>query len=140
MSKNTSNSILVVDDNPNNLRLLVKILAEKGYRVRPSLSGEHAMASIEKEPPDLILLDIHMPGLNGYEVCRHIKADKEKANIPVVFISSMDGLLEKREAFSAGGADYITKPFKINEVLARVETHLANMLLTSKCDVEGYIE
>lgn len=124
MSKNTTNSILIVDDNPDNLRLLLGILADKGYRVRPTANGEHAIASIEKEPPDLILLDIMMPGLSGFEVCSHLKANEVTAGIPVIFISALNEISSKTQAFEAGGVDYITKPFNSSEVLARIETHL----------------
>ncbi len=121
---NANSSILIVDDTPDNLRLLAGILATREYRVRPVSNGEHAMVSIRKEPPDLILLDIMMPGMDGYEVCRRLKAEKDTASIPVIFISALHDTIDKVKAFSLGAVDYITKPFKSEEVLARVKTHL----------------
>lgn len=124
MTEDKTNSILVVDDNPDNLRLLLGILSSKGYRVRPTSSGEHAIASITKEQPDLILLDIMMPGIDGFEVCRRLKSEEKTASIPIIFISALDEISDKTKAFSAGGVDYVTKPFNTQEVLARIKTHL----------------
>ena len=121
---NKNSSILIVDDTPENLRLLAIILSGRGYRVRPVSNGEHAMVSIRKEQPDLILLDIMMPDMDGYEVCRQLKSDKETASIPVIFISALYETIDKVKAFDQGGVDYITKPFKTEEVMARVKTHL----------------
>ena len=118
-------NILLVDDNPNNLRLLSQILSERGYSPRAVTSGSRALASAEMIPPDLILLDIRMPEMDGYEVCRQLKANPKTAGIPVLFISALDDIQDKMKAFSAGGVDYITKPFQLEEVIARVETHLA---------------
>jgi len=118
-------SILIVDDTPANLRLLAQMLAERGYQVRPVPDGELALAAIRAEPPDLILLDIRMPEMDGYEVCRRLKADSQTRDIPVIFISALDETQGKVKAFTMGGVDYITKPFQIEEVLARVQTHLA---------------
>jgi sigma-B regulation protein RsbU (phosphoserine phosphatase) len=118
-------NILIVDDTPANLRLLAKMLAEQGYRVRPVPDGSLALAAARAEPPDLILLDIRMPGMNGYEVCEHLKADAPTRDIPIVFISALGETQDKVKAFTAGGVDYVTKPFQVEEVLARVETHLA---------------
>ncbi len=118
-------SILIVDDAPANLRLLSQMLAERGYHVRAATSGERALASVRAAPPDLILLDLRMPGLNGYEVCQLLKADRHTRDIPVLFISALDETRDKVQAFAVGGVDYITKPFQAEEVLARVETHLA---------------
>src|SRR5215468_2753836 len=100
------------------------MLSEQGYRVRSAPNGEHALASVQKERPDMILLDILMPDMDGYEVCRHLKADERFSSIPVIFISALDQVFDKVEAFSVGGLDYISKPFQIEEVLARVQTHL----------------
>src|SRR5262245_44590752 len=118
-------SILVVDDTPENLRLLASLLTEQGYRVRPAPGGERALASVQKELPDLILLDIMMPEIDGYGVCRQLKADEKSRHIPVIFISASDKVLDKVTAFGVGGVDYITKPFQVEEVLARVRTHLS---------------
>ena len=117
-------SIVIVDDSPDNLRLLVEILHEQDYKVRPAPNGERALATIRKTPPDLILLDIMMPGKNGYEVCQELKDDPQTADIPVIFLSALNDVSDKVKAFRAGGVDYITKPFQSEEVLARVRTHL----------------
>ena len=117
--------ILIVDDTPANLNVLSAILGKRGYRVRPAINGTLALKAAQKAAPDLILLDVQMPGLDGYEVCRQIKADAQTRAIPVIFISALDDVLDKVEAFQVGGADYITKPFQIEEVLARVENQLA---------------
>ena len=118
-------NILLVDDSPANLRLLSQILNERGYGVRAVTSGPRALASIDLTPPDLILLDIRMPEMDGYEVCRQLKSNPKTADIPVLFISALDDIGDKMRAFSAGGVDYITKPFQLEEVVARVKTHLA---------------
>jgi diguanylate cyclase (GGDEF)-like protein len=117
--------ILIVDDTPLNLRLLSQLLTKHGYRVRVATSGMQGLRSVEMSPPDLILLDIMMPDLNGYEVCRRLREDQRLAAIPVIFISALDSTDDKIEAFSSGGVDYVTKPFQAPEVLARVQTHLA---------------
>ena len=116
--------ILVVDDTPANLNVLSTILTQQGYKVRPANSGEVALVVAQHAAPDLILLDIQMPGLDGFQVCRRLKALDQTRGIPVIFISALDEVLDKVEAFEAGAADYITKPFQILEVLARVEHQL----------------
>jgi sigma-B regulation protein RsbU (phosphoserine phosphatase) len=118
-------NILIVDDTPANLRLLSQMLAEQGYRVRPVPDGPLALEATRAEPPDLILLDIRMPEMDGYQVCEHLKADAQTCDIPIIFISALDATQDKVRAFTAGGVDYVTKPFQFEEVLARVETHLA---------------
>lgn len=117
-------SILVVDDNPDNLRLFTELLNEHRYKVRLAPNGSRALATIQKEAPDLILLDIMMPGMDGFEVCKELKADEQTAGIPIIFISALYETNEKVKAFSLGGVDYITKPFKAEEVLSRIKTHL----------------
>ena len=117
--------ILIVDDTPANLRLLSQMLAEHGHSVRAVTSGGRALASAQLSRPDLILLDIKMPEMDGYEVCERLKADGQTRDVPVIFISALDELQDKVRAFAVGGVDYITKPFQVEEVLARVETHLA---------------
>lgn len=124
-SKAQRENILIVDDAPANLRLLSQMLSELGYGVRAATSGERALASVHAAPPDLILLDIKMPGMNGYEVCERLKADRTTREIPVIFISALDEVQDKVQAFTAGGVDYITKPFNFEEVLVRTETHLS---------------
>ncbi|MBP0002382.1 MAG: diguanylate cyclase [Cyanobacteria bacterium SBC] len=117
-------NILVVDDAPANLVLLRQILCARGYRVRVSRTGEFALKSTFAQQPDLILLDIKMPDMDGYAVCRALKADRRTCNIPVIFLSVVESANEKVEAFRLGGADYITKPFQTEEVLVRVEHQL----------------
>ncbi|WP_413165246.1 response regulator [Capilliphycus salinus ALCB114379] len=117
-------NIVVVDDTPDNLRLLGNILRKEGYKVRLIPNGELALSGIELLLPDLILLDIMMPDMNGYEVCQRLKANQRTQDVPVIFISAIDEVADKVKAFEAGGVDYITKPFQVQEVLARVETHL----------------
>ncbi len=116
--------ILVVDDTPANLRLLSGMLSDQGYKVRPAPNGKLALMGARAVPPDLILLDINMPDMNGYQVCEQLKNDPATAAIPVIFISALDQTEDKIKAFTLGGVDYITKPFQLEEVLARVETHL----------------
>jgi len=116
--------ILVVDDTPSNLDLLTEILKSNGYKVRPVTGGVAALQVAKNQPPDLILLDINMPGMNGYEVCQRLKADEVLKGIPVLFISALGDTADKVTAFQCGGVDYITKPFWTEEVLARVTTHL----------------
>lgn len=116
--------ILAVDDNPNNLRLLISLLSEQGYEVRPATGGKRALAMVSKEAPDLILLDINMPEMDGYEVCRQLKANPASAEIPVLFISAKDEPLDKVKGFDVGGVDYLSKPFDPQELQARVRTHL----------------
>lgn len=116
--------VLVVDDTPENLKLLHDILAGE-YEVRLSYSGRAALDAIAAQPPDLILLDIRMPGLDGFAAAKILKADPRTRDIPIIFISAMDDMSSKLQAFEIGGVDYITKPFHHREVLARVRTHLA---------------
>ena len=120
----TPEDILVVDDTPANLRLLADLLAKHGYRVRPASDGALALKSVAAKIPDLILLDVSMPDMDGYEVCRRLKADEKSSRIPVIFISAFGDTDQKVTGFAAGGVDYITKPFEAEEVLARVKTHL----------------
>ena len=116
--------ILIVDDTPNNLRLLSEMLSDNGYKVRKAPNGRWALQAVEIVPPDLILLDIRMPEMDGYEVCRRLKASSHACDIPVIFISALDDATDKVHAFEVGGVDYITKPFQVHEVLARVSNHL----------------
>ena len=119
-----SPSILVVDDTPANLRLLSEMLSKRGWKVRPVPSGPEALQAAQRFPPDLVLLDINMPGMDGYEVCRRFKADSKLKDIPVLFISALSETDDKVKAFAAGGVDYVIKPFQFAEVEARVQTHL----------------
>ncbi len=131
-------SIMIVDDTPENLTVLRQMLTERGYRVRPALSGEIALQAVRTDLPSLVLLDIMMPGLDGYEVCRRLKADDRTKNIPVVFISALDEKVNKIKGFQVGGVDYITKPFYLEEVLARVEIHLALQIMQQRLQEQNY--
>ncbi len=117
-------NILIVDDIPANLTLLGAILKKEGYKIRPVPNGRLALQAAEKEHPDLILLDVMMPDMNGYEVCNHLRQDPELKHIPVIFISALSDTNDIVNALAAGGVDYITKPFQAEEVRARVATHL----------------
>jgi signal transduction histidine kinase len=117
-------NILIVDDTPGNLLLLSKMLTARGYRTRSAARGKLALEAARAEPPDLILLDITMPGMDGYEVCEQLKIDPALKDIPVIFISALGETMDKVKAFKAGGVDYVTKPFQCEEVYARVQTHL----------------
>jgi len=117
-------NILVVDDVAANLQVLTGMLKDRGYKARPVPSGKLALVAARKDPPDLILLDINMPEMNGYEVCQVLKADAQLRGIPVIFISALNENLDKVRAFATGGVDYLTKPFQMEELHARVETHL----------------
>ena len=118
-------SILIADDNPENLKVLSRLLKQAGYKVRAATNGKQALDSFKAEPPDLVLLDIQMPQMDGYEVCRMIKKQACYRLIPVIFISAMGEAFNKAMAFESGGNDYITKPIYAEEVLARVRTHLS---------------
>lgn len=118
-------SILVVDDTRSDLRLLEKLLSNQGYKVRIASDGVLALSLTLTEPPDLILLDIMMPEISGFDICKKLKADEKVRDIPIIFISAKDEILDKIKAFSLGGADYITKPYHWEEVLVRVRTHLS---------------
>lgn len=119
-----NSNILIVDDEPSALKLLNDILTTEGHHVRPFIDGKLALRSIEAETPDLILLDIRMPGMDGFEVCRLLKENPRLKEIPVIFISAAADLEDKVRAFQAGGVDYITKPFQKEEVIARIKTHV----------------
>lgn len=126
--------ILIADDTASSLKLLTGILKMAGYRVRPAGGGELALKSIQARRPDLVMLDIRMPDMDGYAVCRRLKADGDTRDIPVIFITAMNEAIDKVKAFSIGAVDYITKPYEQQEVLARVRTHLD--LLNIRKDLE----
>lgn len=117
-------SILVVDDNPENIKVLTSMLKLHGYKVRALPNGNAALRAIKNNPPDLILLDINMPDMNGYMVCESLKEDEELKEIPIIFISALNETWDKLKAFSVGGIDYVTKPFQFDEVQARIDTHM----------------
>lgn len=122
--KNPPADILIVDDTPVNLRLLSDMLQEQGYNVRKAINGKMALLAIETRIPDLILLDVNMPDINGYEVCEKLRVEEKHQNTPVIFISALNETLDKVKAFQVGGTDYITKPFAFEEVLARIKYQL----------------
>ncbi|MGD9009498.1 MAG: PAS domain-containing protein, partial [Desulfobacteraceae bacterium] len=131
-----TDKILVVDDAAVNLELLTHLLTEQGYTVHAASDGKRALEMARSALPDLILLDIRMPGMDGYEVCRRLKADERTRAIPIFFISILEDEGDKVKGFQAGAVDYITKPFQAEEVLARVETHLRLQKLTDRLDQE----
>jgi putative two-component system response regulator len=130
--------ILLVDDRKENIELLSSFLTNKGYKIRSALNGTMALATITAKKPDLILLDIEMPGMNGYDVCKKLKSKPETENIPIIFISAHDDIDAKIKAFQMGGVDYIPKPFANEEVVARVKMHLE--LADYQHDLEAKIE
>ena len=117
-------SILLLDDDPEVLRLLRGILADHGYTVHQSSDAALALADVQRNPPDLVLLDLVMPRIDGYAMCAELKAELRTASIPVIFISALNEAFDKVRAFAVGAVDYITKPFEADEVLARVATHV----------------
>lgn len=117
--------ILIVDDQLDNLRLLSDLLTQQGYEVRTVTRGSAALMGVEAQSPDLILLDIFMPDMDGYEVCQRLKSNPQTREIPVIFISALNEVFDKVKAFTVGGVDYVTKPFQIEEVFARIETQLS---------------
>lgn len=129
--------ILIVDDVPANLVLLSRLLTHKGYTVQAVASGAAALTTIQEQTPDLILLDICMPEMDGYTVCRKLKANEQTCEIPIIFLSVLDEVVDKLKAFAAGGVDYITKPFQFAEVLARIETHLTILRLRQELEVKN---
>ncbi|MFT5378118.1 MAG: DNA-binding response OmpR family regulator, partial [Candidatus Latescibacterota bacterium] len=116
--------LLLVDDTPANLHVLCEVLEARGYNISIALSGQQALDIAAQATPDLVLLDVMMPEMDGYEVCRLLKADEKMRDVPVIFITAQDLSDGVVAGFDAGGVDYITKPFREREVLARVQTHL----------------
>ena len=129
--------ILIVDDTPENLQVLSNTLSKQGYKVRCVVTGQMGIRAARSASPDLILLDIRIPDMNGYEVCEQLKRDAQTSEIPVIFLSALDETLNKVRAFTAGGADYITKPFQVEEVLARVEHQLTIRKLTKQLQAQN---
>ena len=132
----TAPSVLIVDDTLENLRLLADLLGEQGYEVRPVTNGRQALQAVEQDPPDLILLDINMPEMDGYEVCRRLRMNERCRDLPVIFLTALADTVDKVRAFNMGGVDYITKPFQLDEVLARVRTHIALKRARVELDAE----
>ena len=133
----SAQKILIVDDHPDSLRLLSTVLCMRGYKVWPTLEGELALQSARLNPPDLILLDIMMPHMNGYEVCEQLKACSQTKDIPVIFLSALDEVFDKVKAFKLGGVDYITKPFQADELVVRVENQLRMSRLSQQILVQN---
>ncbi len=131
--------ILVVDDRPDNIRLLSTMLTERGYKVRKAVSGAMALTAVNTAIPDLILLDINMPHVDGYEVCQQLKTSEKTCGIPIIFISALDEVLDKVRAFAVGGVDYITKPFHLEEVIARVDSQLTICRLQEQMESQNHI-
>lgn len=129
--------ILIVDDMPDNLRLLSAMLLDHGYKVRKAINGDRALRAVQAVCPDLILLDITMPEMSGFEVCRALKQSDRTCHIPIIFISALDDVFDKVTAFEMGGVDYITKPFQVQEVLVRISTHLHLRQLQSQLEAQN---
>ncbi|MDM8565635.1 response regulator [Candidatus Halobeggiatoa sp. HSG11] len=134
---NSVEDILIVDDNVNSRKLLMNILKQAGYQVRPASDGKLALRTIKIKSPMLILLDIRMPDMDGYQVCQHLKISEETRGIPVIFISALDESMDKAKAFEVGGIDYILKPFDTTEVLARVRTHLSIVMMQQRLEKQN---
>jgi PAS domain S-box-containing protein len=134
------NEILIVDDAPAVLKLLTDILSAEGFQVRSAETGELALRSVAAKPPRLILLDIHLPGMDGLEVCRRLKGQKESREIPILFISGLDDLEVKVKGFGLGAVDFISKPFQLEELLARVRTHLELSRLRKSLEIQVAIK
>jgi len=126
--------ILVVDDTPASLKLLTELLQAEGYEVRSAISGELALHAATINPPELILLDIRMPVMDGFEVCRRLKAQAETRDVPVIFVSSLSETVEKVEGFELGAVDFVTKPYQREELLIRVRTHLEMSRLRNRLE------
>jgi two-component system, cell cycle sensor histidine kinase and response regulator CckA len=137
LTSDNKGNVLIVDDTLPNLRLLSIMLSSNGYQVREAMDGPSALEEVLTHPPELILLDIRMPGMDGYEVCQRLKADEITRNIPVIFVSALDEQTEKVQGFAVGGVDYITKPFQVKEVLARLETHLTLRRLQRQLEAQN---
>jgi diguanylate cyclase (GGDEF)-like protein len=134
MNREKVANIVVVDDNPNNLELLSGILSEQNYKVRKAINAALAIRAIQAAPPDLILLDINLPDMTGYEVCTILKGDPKTCGIPIIFVSALNDAIDKVKAFAVGGVDYISKPFEMSEVIARVANQLTAQ--ATKTDIQ----
>ena len=121
-------TILIVDDTPTNLQVLVKVLSDRGYQTRVAEDGHAALEQIAEGLPDLILLDVMMPNLDGFETCRRLKQSARTRDVPVIFMTARSEISDRLAGFEAGAVDYITKPFQKEELLARVNTHLTLLL------------
>jgi len=126
--------ILVVDDTPANLEVVCETLSDAGYEVATAINGDRALKRVQAYPPDLILLDVQMPGIDGFETCQRLKAEPKTASIPIIFMTALSDAQSKEKGFDLGAVDYITKPFQEQEVLARVKTHLQLRQLTKNLE------
>jgi len=132
-------NILVVDDTPDNLQLLSAMLTAQGFEVRKALNGKMALTACQMVLPDVILLDINMPDMDGYQVCQQLKADEKTSEVPVIFISALDDIVDKVKAFDVGGVDYIAKPFHGAEVVLRIENQINLRLLQVKLQEKNFL-
>ncbi|BAY40136.1 two-component hybrid sensor and regulator [Nostoc sp. NIES-2111] len=139
LNNNYKGNILVVDDTPDNLRLLSAMLTAQGFEVRKALNGKMALTACQMLLPDVILLDISMPDMDGYQICQQLKADAHTCDIPVIFISAFDDVLDKVKAFDVGGVDYITKPFHGAEVIIRIENQINLRSLQLKLKEKNFL-
>ena len=130
-------TLLLVDDRVENLHLLSRLLSRKRYQTHTLTDGGKALKVAQELEPDLILLDVNMPGIDGFEVCRRLKANPETEGIPVIFVSALDNVIDKVKAFAAGGVDYITKPFQLAEVLARIDNQLKLKQLQAQLEAQN---
>jgi signal transduction histidine kinase len=130
-------NLLIVDDTIENLNLLANLFIEQGYDVRPVTTGAQALRAVEGDPPDLILLDVNMPTMDGYEVCERLKSMPQAAEVPVIFLTAANTIADKVKAFKTGGVDYVTKPFQVEEIIARVKAHVA--LRRAKQEIEAQV-
>jgi len=138
MVEQRQETLLLVDDNPNNLQVLYQTLEGKGYKLLLAKNGIDAISIAKKVHPELILLDIMMPGMDGYEVCKSIKSEASLADISIIFLSALDDVKDKVKGFAAGAVDYIAKPFQADEVIARVETHVKIKQLEQSLEIGVY--
>lgn len=132
-------SILLVDDNPTNLKVLSANLAGLDYQLLTATTGERALVVAQNALPELILLDINLPGINGFEVCTQLKNNPITAHIPIIFLSALDDTQSKVKGFEVGGVDYVTKPFQREEVIARVQTQLKISTLTKNLEAQNKV-
>src|ERR1700691_5607873 len=129
---------MVVDDNPANLKLMGEMLRLRGYEVSSFPRGRMALAAANEEPPDLILLDINMPEMTGYEVCQRLKSSPQLSEIPVIFLSAMNAPEDRLRCFRSGGVDYVSKPFQFEEVQARVDAHVRLRRLQQEVERDNF--
>ena len=135
--KGVKGNLLIVDDDLLFRQAMDALLTREGYKVRCAPNGQMALMFAREDPPELILLDIRLPDMDGFQVCRRLKEDSQTSNIPVIFISGLDEVVDKVKGFVAGGVDYITKPFQSEELLARVETHLSLRRLQEQIEAQN---